>query len=98
MTLSLLVLMTLSGCGALGKKTLQEATTVPQGSLTCPWLPQDIRREAKRVTPIPAEELTKSDVLNLFRKYATSEARKNLTIERVANLYDACIKTLRKDK
>lgn len=89
--------MILSGCGDKGKLALQQANSVPKGSLTCPWLPQDIRREAKRVTPIPAEDLTKSDVLNLFRKFATSEVKKNLTIERVANLYDNCIRTLRKE-
>lgn len=66
-----------------------------QAKYVCPFLPNEIRREAKRFTNIPAHELTKSQVLDLFRRYATSEVRKNLTIERVANLYDACIKTLK---
>ena len=52
--------------------------------------------EAKRYTNIPAENLTKSQVLDLFRRYTNSETRKNLTINRVANLYDACIVTLKK--
>lgn len=86
--------MTLNGCASSNV-----APNKPiQASDTCPWLPEDIREEAKKYTDIPADELTKADVLNLFRKYATAEQRKNLTIKRVANLYDACVKEVKYKK
>jgi len=84
---------TLSACVITGGT--KQAPGLIQASNSCPWLPADIRREAARFTDIPAHELKKSDVLNLFRKYANSETRKNLTIKRVADLYDACITTLK---
>jgi len=66
-----------------------------QASNSCPWLPSDIRAEAKRYTDIPVEELTKAQVLDLFRKYSTAEQRKNMTITRVSNLYEKCIKEVK---
>lgn len=93
--LSFLIATTLSACE---KDKKLDLSLVPKGSLTCPWLPQDIRREAKKWTAIPADDLTKSDVLGLVRRFQTSETRKNLTIERVSDLYEACIKTLNKEK
>jgi len=93
MILLSLTAMTLSGCGTSGDKIL--APKLIEANTSCPMLPADIRREAKRYTDIPAEDLTKPQVLNLFRQYSTSEVRKNFTIERVANLYDKCIGTLK---
>lgn len=84
----------LSGCAnfksALSK---QDVTIAPKGveaKYACPFLPSDIRAEAKRYTEVPVEDLTKAQVLNLFRKYATAEVRKNYSLTRVANLYDSC--------
>lgn len=94
MILSCLIAVTLSGCGSSGKAKLPPANVGAEHS--CPWLPEDIRRESKKYTEVPAEDLTKSQVLDLFRKYATAEVKKNLTIDRVANLYDACKSSVKK--
>jgi len=67
-------------------------------SPSCPWFPEDIRREAKRYTAIPAENLTKSDVLKLIRALQISEEKKNLYLQRAERLYVACISTLKKGK
>jgi hypothetical protein len=91
--------MTLSGCASsktlFGKRSTSVAHVEVSAKHSCPWLPADIRREATKITDIPVEDLTKAEVLALFRKYATSEIRKNYTIERVADLYDKCIETLK---
>lgn len=85
--------MTLSGC-VKDNQQLDLRVSSP----SCPWFPEDIRREAKRYTTIPAEDLTKSDVLKLIRTLQVSEEKKNIYLQRAGNLYDACIKTLKKGK
>jgi hypothetical protein len=91
--------VTLSGCASsknlFGKKSTAVATVEVSAQHSCPWLPSDIRREAAKITDIPPEDLTKADVLALFRQYATAEVRKNYTIQRVADLYEKCIETLK---
>ena len=94
MILLSLTAMTLSGCGTSGSKGIL-APKLIEANTSCPMLPSDIRREAKRYTDIPVEQLTKPQVLDLFRQYATSEVKKNYTIKRVADLYDACVATLK---
>jgi hypothetical protein len=89
----------LSGCAGsknlFGRSNTSVAHVEVSAKNSCPWLPSDIRREATQFTDIPVDELTKAEVLALFRKYATAEVRKNYTIERVADLYDKCIETLK---
>jgi hypothetical protein len=58
-------------------------------------MPDTIRREAAVYTNIPPGDLTKTEALDLFRKYASAEVRKNITIKRAAALYDACVITLK---
>lgn len=68
--------------------------SIPPKTITakdaCPELDPRVLREAERRTGIPAGQMTKSQVMNLFRKYATNELRKNYTISQVADLYNKC--------
>jgi hypothetical protein len=81
--------MMFSGC-ASGLTNTKSPPKVIEAKDACPPLPSRFREESKKRTGFEAEDLTKSQVLNLFRKYATSEIRKNYTIEQIANMYDRC--------